>query len=571
MPARKASIGSWPARRPSTDGDPVSAYAWDVLNDKIIAGRLVKLACQRHFDDLAEGHKRGLIWRPDMARYAIEFNSFLRHSKGEWANQRIKLEPWQEFIHGSVFGWYRTNKTRRFRTVYEEIARKNGKSTSAASVALKCLVADGEPGADIFSAATKKDQARIVFDEARRMVLKSPELLRKVRAFRLSLAVDSTMSSFQPLSSDDKTLDGLNPHAVIVDELHKHKTRAVLDVLDTALGSRRNPLLWIITTAGDDNPESVYAQEHGYAISVLEGTFKDDAWFAYIATLDPMDRWDDPACWIKANPNLGISVKLEDLERQARGARASPAKRSEFLRLRLNVRQASTTQKITAELWDRNSRGPFDPATLYGRRCFGGLDLASKVDIGAWVKLFPPTDQELFWRVVCRFWIPGGSVEEKSSRDRVQYQRWIDEGWIEPTAGDVIDHSEIQNAILEDQRQYELVSLAYDPWNATQLAVNLQGHGVPAYEFIQGLRSYNAPTKELDALIVAGLLDHGENPVLKWMALNMRVQKDKNNNEMPTKKSSTGRIDGMSALIMALGRTMVDAPSVYEERGFDTF
>jgi phage terminase large subunit-like protein len=431
-------------------------------------------------------------------------------------------------------------------------------STEAATVALQCLVADFEPGADIFSAATKKDQARIVFDEARRMVMRSEDLQKVVSVYRASLAVDRTMSSFQPLSSDDRTLDGLNPHAIIIDELHKHKNRAVLDVLDTAMGSRRQPLLWIITTAGDDNPESVYAQEHAYAENVVSGNYVDDEWFVYIATLDPGDRWDDPKVWIKANPNLGISVKVGDLTRQCRAAKNNPARQLEFKRLRLNLRTPTASQLITGPVWDGNSLGPFDPASLAGRRCFGGLDLSSKIDLSAWVKLFAPAENGDRWKVVARFWMPGDTVEQKSDRDQVQYRRWIDEGLIEPTAGNIIDHAEIENAVLEDARIYDIVSIAYDPWNATQLAVNLRNSGVPMNEFVQGIRSYTAPTKELLAWLLANKLDHGGNPVLRWMALNMRVQTDKNENQMPTKKVSIGRIDGATALIMAIGRSMSD-------------
>jgi phage terminase large subunit-like protein len=355
MPRKSRSKNSSPAlpdRRPSTD--PVSAYAWDVLRGKVVAGGLVGRACERHFRDLADAEKKRLVWRPDIAISAIEFVEYCRHSKGEWAGSRIKLEPWQAFVRGSAFGWVRYDGFRRFRVVYEEVARKNGKSTSAAAVALKCLVADFEPGADVYSAATKKDHARIVFDEARRMVMRSEDLQKIVSVYRASLAVDTTLSSFQPLSSDDRTLDGLNPHAVIIDELHKHKNRAVLDVLDTAIGSRRQPLLWIITTAGDDNPESVYAQERHYAENVAQGNFQDDEWLVYIATLDPEDRWDDPAVWATANPNLGVSVKMDDLRRQCRAAKNNPARQMEFKRLRLNLRTSSTTQLITGPLWDEN-------------------------------------------------------------------------------------------------------------------------------------------------------------------------------------------------------------------------
>lgn len=537
-----------------------------MLRGKIVTGLLVRQACERHFRDLAEADKKGFVWRPDIAQYAIDFAEYCRHSKGEWAGQRVKLAPWQQFIHGSAFGWLRKDGLRRFRVVYEEIGRKNGKSVSAAVVALKCLVADGEPGADIYSAATKKDQARIVFDEARRTVQRSEDFRDIIGVYRASLAVDETLSSFQPLSADDRTLDGLNPHAIIIDELHKHKNRAVLDVLDTAMGSRRQPLMWIITTAGDDNPESVYAQEHTYAANVVAGAFVDDEWLVYIATLDSEDRWDDPACWIKANPNLGVSVKLDDLTRQCRAAKHNPAKQMEFKRLRLNMRTASATQLISGPLWDANSLGPFDPADMVGRRCFGGLDLSSKVDLSAWVKLFPPVEEGDRWRVAARFWMPANTVEQKADRDQVQYRRWIDEGLIEPTLGNIIDHSEIERAVLEDARIYDIASIAFDPWNATQLVVNLQNGGMAMKEFIQGIRSYTAPTKELMAWLLAGKIDHGGNPVLRWMALNMRVQTDKNENQMPTKKISIGRIDGMSATIMAIGRSMDD-----ETAGLDGF
>jgi phage terminase large subunit-like protein len=316
--------------------------------------------------------------------------------------------------------------------------------------------------------------------------------------------------------------------------------------------------MWIITTAGDDNPESVYAQEHTYAANVVSRSFVDDEWLVYIATVDPEDRWDDPKVWIKANPNLGVSVKLDDLTRQCRAAKHNPAKQQEFKRLRLNMRTASTSQLISGPLWDANSLGPFDPAEMHGRRCFAGLDLSSKIDLSAWIKLFPPVEQGERWRVVARFWMPADTVEQKTDRDQVQYRRWINEGLIEATEGNIIDHNEIERAVLEDARLYDIAAAAYDPWNAQQLANNLQSGGVPVKEFIQGIRSYTAPTKELMAMLLASKLDHGDNPVLRWMALNLRVKTDINDNYMPTKRLSIGRIDGSTALIMAIGRSMDD-------------
>lgn len=545
-----------PTAKRSTD--PVTWYAQQVTTGKIVAGRLARLACTRHLDDLVHGAKRGLVWDAKIGGYACGFFGYLNHSKGEWAGRALHLEAWQDFTVGSVFGWKRKDGARRFRFVYEEVARKNGKSTKMSGIGLYVLVADKEPGAEIYTAATKKDQARIIFDEARRMVLSSVALRRRVGVFKLNLSVDATGSKFEPLSSDDRTLDGLNPQCLLIDELHKHKSRALLDVLDTAMGSRRQPLLWIITTAGDDNPESVYAQENDYAIKVLEGVVKDDNYFAYIATIDKEDAWDDPKIWIKANPNLGVSVKLDDLTRQALKAKQSPPAKAAFMRLRLNVRSAGADRAIDMELWAKNSNGRFDPALMAGRRFFGALDLSSKTDLSAWVKLYEPIGAETKWPIVARFWMPQDTVTEKSDRDRVQYRRWIDDGLIEATSGNVIDHNEIEAAVMEDCRLSKPVSIAYDSWNATQLAVALQTNGLPMFEFIQGVRSYNAPMKELLAMVLAERLDHGDNAVMSWMAHNLHISKpDKNENFMPSKKQSTGRIDGMSALIMAIGRSMI--------------
>jgi phage terminase large subunit-like protein len=545
--------------RQSSSADPVTAYASAAVADKFPVCRLVKLACQRHLRDIEDGPARGLKWRPDKAAFAIGFFPFVRHSKGEWAGKPVVLSPWQEFTVGSVFGWTRADGTRRFRTIYEEIPRKNGKSTSLAGVGIYGLVADKEPGAEIYAAATRRDQARIIFDEAKRMVRSSPELRERIGIFKLNMSIDATASKFEPLSADDRTLDGLNPHIVLIDELHKHKSRAVLDVLDTALGSRRQPLLWIITTAGDDDPESVYAQENDYAVKVLEGVLEDDSFFAFITTIDKADRWDDPKAWAKANPNLGISVKLDDLKRQALKAKNSPSAQAAFKRLRLNVRTASAGSYINMDLWARNGPACFDPAILHGRRCFGGLDLSSKIDISAFVKLFPPIEGEERWRVVARFWMPADTITERSDRDRAQYQRWVDEGWIEATPGNVIDHNEIAQAVIEDSRHFEFRGIAYDSWNATQLAIGLQNEGIQVFEFIQGMKSYNVPTKELEAMLEAHKLDHGKNPVLTWMASNLSVQTDKNLSRMPTKKHSRGRIDGMTGLIMCIGRAIAAA------------
>lgn len=535
--------------------DAVTAYANSVASGKQLACRAVKLAAERHLRDLVEGPNRGLSWHPGLADWYVKFFSMFSHSKGEWAGRRFELESWQKFVIGSVFGWKRDGK-RRFRRVYEELPRKNGKSTKLAGVGLALLVADGEPGAEVYAAATKKEQSRIIFDEAKRMVRASPALRKKIRTFQVSLVVPSTNSKFEPLSADEKTLDGLNPSGVLIDEIHKHKSRAVIDVLETALGSRRQPLLWMITTAGDDNPETPYAAENHYAWQVLEGVLEDDTTFVFITTIDKEDRWDDPVAWAKANPNLGVSVNLEYIREQARRAKNVPSALVSFKRLHLNVRTSDATKAIEAATWNANNVEPIDVASLKGRKCYMALDLASKIDLASSIRLFEPLKPGDRWLCIARFWMPADEVEEKSDRDNAPYQRWIDEGWIHPTPGNIIDFATIQAQVLEDAAATPPEDIAVDPWNAYGMIPELQKEGMNVFEFVQGLKSYTAPTKEFLAMLKAKSFDFGFNPVMAWNASNLHIQVDKNDNQMPTKKHSRGRIDGMTATIMAVGRAL---------------
>lgn len=550
----RSSTKSQQALQPELDA--TTAYARAVVASEIIACDLVKLACRRHLRDLELGAERGLLWNAPLAQWRISFYpKFLRHSKGEWARKPMELAPWQKFIVGSVFGWERADGTRRFRYVYQEVPRKNGKSTMLAGVGLDMLVCDEENGAEVYATATKKDQARIIFDEAKRMVAMSPALAEVVTRLKLNLSVERTSSKFEPLASEENTLDGLNPHCILIDELHKHRNRTLLDVMDTAVGARRQPLLWIITTAGDDSPESVYASENEYATKVLQGVHEDDNTFAFITTIDKGDKWDDPKSWAKANPNLGVSVKLDDLQRQALKAQKSPQGQTAFMRLRLNVRSSSIESAIDMQIWAQNGGKRRDPSEFKGRRCWGGLDLSSKIDISAWIKLFEPEEPGGRHPVLARFWMPADTLEQRIEKDRgAQYRQWVDEGYIEVTPGNIVDHSEIERAVAADNGEFVLESVAYDPWNATQLSAKLFSEGVPMVEFIQGLRSYSEPTKELINWLVDKKLDHGNNPVLRWMASNLKTHRDKNENVMPHKLHSTGRIDGITALIMAIGR-----------------
>jgi len=563
--------------------DPVEPYARVVLDGKMPAGRLVRLACQRHLRDLVEGPARGLHWDRAAALYAIRFFRFLRHSKGEWAGQVVQLAPWQQFIVGSVFGWKTAHGTRRFRTVHEEVPRKNGKSTMLAGIGLYCLVADGEPGAEVYAAATKKDQARIIFGEAQRMVRRSAPLAGIIDVFKLNLSVEATASKFEPLSSDDKTADGLNPSAVLIDELHRHRTRALLDVLDTALGARRQPLLWIITTAGEEGAETVYAQEHDYARKVVEGLIEDDTLFAYIATSDEGDDVFDPATWAKVNPNLGISVKLDDMRRQAEKARKSPSALNAFKRLRLNIRTSETQHAFGAELW-MACGAPVDVDSLRGRKCYAGLDLSAKNDLTALVLVFDPVEDGAPADVLPFFWVPAHDLPGREDRDRVPYALWRDQGFINTVEGKTIDYGWVAEKIGTLAAEYDIQGIAFDRWRIDDLLRELARAGVDAWidtgkvgeeisgavrllPWGQGFKDMNPAAEALEDALLDGRLRHGKHPVLTWNAANAVLQQDPAGLGKFAKNKSTGRIDGVVALAMALGlavRRPTPERSMYE-------
>ena len=562
--------------------DPVTQYARDVLDGKVVAGQLVRLACERHLRDLETGEKRGLFFDAQAACHAIEFFRFLRHSKGEWAGTVVELQPWQQFRIGAVFGWMREDPetgeaSRRFRTAYNEVARKNGKSTEAAGIGLYMLDADGEPGAEVYSAATRRDQARIVWDEAARMVERSPALRKRVKVLRGrgNMHILETHSKFEPLGADVDGMDGLNVHAAIIDELHAHRTREVWDVLDTATGARKQPLIWAITTAGFDQTGICY-EVRTYAAEVLEGRIEDDTFFAYIATIDEEDDPFDEAVWIKANPNLGVSVKLDDMRRLAKRAKAMPAALNNFLTKRLNVWTQQETRWISMDLWDEN-KGDV-PAKEFEQRlrgavCYGGLDLGSVNDLAAWVMVFPGDGEEL--SVIARFWCPEERLYDTTNKYRAQYQAWAREGWLQTTSGRAIDYSFIKAQILRDAELYQLVDLNIDRlFQAHQLAGELMEEGLTVVGMGQGFLSMAAPMKELERRLLHGKIRHGGNPVLRWMAGNVAVKQDPAGNLKPDKATSQGKIDGIVALVMALDRAMRhEKPqrSGYEGRGVLAF
>lgn len=553
---------------------PVTAYIHGVLDGTVPAGKLIRQAVERHQRDMETGQERGLHFDRQAAQHVIDFFGFLKHSKGEWAGQPFILEPWQQFLIWVIFGWKRADGLRRFRTAYIEVSRKNGKTTWIAGVGLYMLVADGESGAEIYSAATVRDQAKLSWGEAVRMMQTSPALSKMIHLWRASstLVVDQTSSKFAPLGADADTMDGLNVQAALVDELHAHRTRAVVDVLDTATGARRQPLTIEITTAGSDQTSICY-EHHEYSRKILEETIEDDSWFAFIASLDEGDDWTDPETWAKGNPNLGVSVKLDDLQRKCDKAQRLPAAQNAFRRLHLDEWTQQSDRWLDLSLWDENA-GTVDEEALVGRECYGGLDLSSVSDITAWVMAFPHSDDAEAVDVLCRFWIPESKMHDDSNKYLDQYRVWADQGLLQTTPGDAVDYAFIKKVILDDAQKFKVQNLNVDRlFQGYQLSQELVDEGLEVFGMGQGFLSMAAPMREFERRLLAKKVHHGGNAALRWMADNVAVRQDPAGNFKPDKAASQGKIDGIVGLIMAIDRCMRHEPpktSVYEDRGLIT-
>jgi phage terminase large subunit-like protein len=556
--------------------DAISAYAKAVIAGDVPAGRLVHLACQRHLRDLElaagpGGHPDGLWLDLATVDRAIKFFGCLCHSKGEWAGEPFTLQPWQVFIVGSLLGWKWADGSRRFRTAYVEVPRKNGKSTLLAGLGLYGLVMDREAGAEIYCAATMRDQAKIVWSEAARMRDKSPALSSHVRKFVGSLVAESSGSKMVPLGADADTLDGLNPHLVIIDELHAHRTRAVLDVMDSALGARRQPLLAMITTAGSDRA-SVCWEQRAYAERVLAGLVEDESLFAYVATIDQGDDWRDESAWHKANPNLGVSVKLDYLERRAARAMKMPGAQNSFRRLHLDEWTDAAEAWLSAGVWEGVQARNLDLDDYRGSPAWLAVDLSSKRDLTALMALVETEDDqgEELLLAFPRFWMPADGILERSERDGVDYATWRDQGLITATPGPVVDVAHVATAIAELSEELDIRGVVGDAYRRPELQAALEelGCAVPLIDHPQGYRKAAGSD-----LWMPGSVDATENviferklrvawsPVLTWNIASVCMVADAQENRKPNKLKSTGRIDGALTLIMAIGAALRSAPA----------
>ena len=548
-------------------------YTRDVADGRVPACKWVRAACQRQLDDLARQRDPAWPFRFDKAKAerVCRFVELLPHIKGPKAGTAIVLEPWQQFCLTTTFGWVkkRTGR-RRFRRVYIEVPRGNAKSTLSSAVGLYALALDGEGGAEVYSAATTRDQARIVFADACQMALRAPEFRAAfgVEVGAHNVNVPATASKFEALSAEANTLDGKNIHLAIVDELHAHPTREVYDVLETGTGKRDQSLLWCITTAGSNRAGICYEQRT-YLTKILDGVAADESTFGIIYTADDEDDWTDPATWQKANPNWGVSVQPDVIGQLAAKAMQMPAAQNNFKTKHLNVWVNADHAWMDMRAWDRCADSDLDPATFEGQPCFIGLDLASRTDIAAKVLLFPRThdDGVTHYSVFGRYYLPEDAVTDGRNS---QYSGWEIDGRLATTPGDVLDFDRVREDILADARAYQVQEIAYDPWQATQLAGQLGAEGATCVEYRPTVANYSEPMKELDALVRAGRLHHDGDPVLGWMVSNVVCHTDAKDNIYPRKERPENKIDGVVALISALGRALrhVQAePSVYSQPG----
>ena len=545
-------------------------YAQDVKTGKIIAGKLAKLAVKRHLKDLKAGKKRGLFFDEEAAQHALDFFQFIKHSKGPLAGTEFVLAPFQVFKIWVLFGWKNEDGTRRFRYAYNEVARKNGKTTEAAAIANYLFVADGIAGAEVYTAATKKDQAKIAFEEAVRQIQRSTFLKKHVGIHKNNMHILSTAAKMEPLASDSDTLDGLNPSGIILDEFHAHKDQgALFQVLKSATGSRLQPMFYVITTAGF-NKESACFKLRKTCIDILEGRKEDDSMFVMICTTDEKDDWKDEKTWIKSNPNLGNSISLKYLQNEFKQAVNTPSEEINFKTKHLNLWTNSSIAWINDDFWMKCNKGG-DTSELVGRECYAGLDLASTTDLNAFVLVFPD-EEGVNFDVLCHFWCPSSKAKQKE--DQVDYSLWARQGFINLSEGDITDHRIIERDIKQLVQNYQLKLVAFDRALAySGIAQNLSDEELPMHEFGQGFVSMSEPTKELERKIKLKQINHFGNPVLRWMASNVELKIDPAGNIKIDKGKSSEKVDGMVALVMALGAyTAKDQQEefIYKSRGIIT-
>ena len=555
----------------------LDAYARAVVAGEIPAGTYHRLSCARHLRDMARQDTLGFPFRFDAgkAERFVKFAELLSHYKGRWAGQKIRLEPWERFITSSVFGWVHTETgLRRFKTAFVQVPRKNGKTLLAAVVLLYATFFDGENAGEGYCVATKRDQSKLVFADARKMVLSSG-LKARIKAQVASLSRDDTASKLVPLGADHDSTDGLNPSVICVDEMHAMKDRGMLDVMETATGARDQPLILEITTFGSE-PVSPWGDQNDYSQKILDGVLVDESFFVFTAHADPEDDWRLPETARKANPNYGISVSPEDLAGKVLKATGIPSAAASYRIKHLNVCVAAATACLSVDGW-RKGQTTWAPDELLHEPCYVGIDLASKIDLCCLSFVFPPHGPRASWRLWQHIWTPADTLVNRAHRDRAPYDVWRDQGWLTETPGTQIDHQLIR-AVLKDARtRFDIAVIGFDPWHADTLISQLINEdGFPETHVLAVPQTYagmSSACLKMQAEILSGNVDARGCPVTAWAVSNVVPNVDGKDNLMFAKGKSRGRIDPVIAATIGMAlqlRMPTPAKSVYLTRGVRT-
>ncbi len=535
------------------------AYARAVISGKIVACKWIKLLCQRHLDDLARVASEDFpyLFDPARAERVAKFLQLLPHTKGKWAGKRelITLEPWQLFSVCVPFGWLRKKDgNRRYRTLLIFVPRKNGKSIIGGGLGIYMFTADNEFGAEVYSGATTEKQAWEVFRPAKQMIERTPELREhfgvEVNASNMVRLEDG--SRFEPVIG--KPGDGSSPSCSIVDEYHEHQDSTLFDTMETGMGAREQPVMLVITTAGSSigGPCHQLVRDSERA---LEGLIdRPDLWPA-LYTIDQGDDWTSAEALRKANPNFGVSISEDFLLARQRDAMQSATKQATFRTKHLNEWVGAKNAWLNMLRW-KEAPPRKSLAELEGRPCFIGLDLASKIDVAGSLLAFPPHGDDPHWHVHGRYYLPEARVIEELDSNTARYREFDALGLLTLTDGEVIEFEVIKEDLREFAGRFDLQAVGYDPWQATQLAQEMELEGLPMVEIRQTVQNLSEPMKELESLILQRKLAHGDCPILTWMASNVVAKMDVKDNIYPNKERPENKIDGIVALIIALARAI---------------
>lgn len=538
--------------------NPIVEYYNKIESGEIVVGFKVKRIYKKLVDDIVSPIGE-FEYSPERANHAIEFiENFCKHSKGKWGGKPIELELWQKAFIAAAFGFvHKIDGTRKYREVLLVVARKNGKSTIASGIGLYLQVADGEPGAEVYAVATKKDQAKLVWIDAKRMVTKSPALRKRIKPLVSELRADFNDSTFKPLGSDSETLDGLNVHGAMMDEIHAWKDKNLYDVIVDGTSSREQSLIFMITTAGTIR-EAVYDMKYEEAELLLNGLddedgYKDDRFLPIIYELDKREEWTDEKAWQKANPGLGTIKQIDQLRTKVNKAKSNNMLVKNLLTKDFNVRDTSVEAWMTFEAL--NNTATFDIEKLKPRYAIGGADLSSSVDLtSACIAFMVPNDETVYYKHM--YWLPEDLLEQRSNEDKIPYNIWHENGLLRTTPGNTVHHKYVTEWFTEMQEKHDVYIpwVGYDSWSArywVEEMVNYFGKD-SMLPVIQGKKTLSSPMKLLEANLTAKKINYGNNPITKWCISNTSKEEDKNGNIQPHKgKNQRRRIDGLAAMLNA--------------------